>query len=176
LGVGHAAGHEEESLADMRRADARSAKISRCKGVTRRFHVSVNSVEPTEAVLARNLLSKNSWRVALRDELVEVGPQVPLISNPIASACVAERLAGARARPNSAMVRPPSAAQGVRPDADAGEEVALGESLEVVWSYILDAPFIDHARRDVPLGDQFTQPRGRLLVELVVVVHFVSAK
>lgn len=77
----------------MGRPDARSAQIERPAGVILGFHVSLNKVEPTEAVLRRNLLSKEDRRAADSDEMVEVGPQVPLVSNPPASACRAERLA-----------------------------------------------------------------------------------
>jgi hypothetical protein len=77
----------------MRRADARSAQICRPDGVARGFHVSAYKVEPTEAVLARNLLSKDDCRLALADEVVPMRPEVPLVSNPRSSACRAERLA-----------------------------------------------------------------------------------
>jgi hypothetical protein len=50
---------EPESLSDMRRADARSAQISRPDGVARSFQVSAYKVEPPEAVLARNLFAKD---------------------------------------------------------------------------------------------------------------------
>ena len=66
----------------MRRADARSAEIDRPAGVARCFQVSVYKVEPTEAVFACNLLTKDDWRAALADEVVESWPQVPLIIKP----------------------------------------------------------------------------------------------
>jgi hypothetical protein len=43
--------NKPEPLSDMRRADARSAQISRPDGVARSFHVSAYKVEPPEAVL-----------------------------------------------------------------------------------------------------------------------------
>ena len=67
-------GHPVESLSDMRGADARSADICRSCGVSRSFQVSLYKVEPTEAVLTRNLLSKDDWRAALADEVVKRGP------------------------------------------------------------------------------------------------------
>lgn len=67
-------GHEPEALSDMGRADARSAEISRPAGVARSFQVSLNKVEPAEAVLARNLLAKDVCRAALADEMVPVRP------------------------------------------------------------------------------------------------------
>jgi hypothetical protein len=48
----------------MRRAEARSAVIDRRAGVSRRFHVSLYKVEPSKAVLARNLLTKHDSRAA----------------------------------------------------------------------------------------------------------------
>lgn len=104
-----AVGHEVQPLSDVRRTDARSAQIGRPDGVLRAFQVSPNKVEPSEAVFARNLLSKHNWRPALRQEVKERWPQMPLVIKPQPLACRAERLAGATARPNSTIVRPPSA-------------------------------------------------------------------
>lgn len=58
----------------MRRADARSALIERPDGVSLAFQVSVYKVEPSEAVLARNLLAKDDARAALSDEMEPVRP------------------------------------------------------------------------------------------------------
>jgi hypothetical protein len=60
-------GHEVRSLPDVRSADARSAQIGRRNVVARAFQVRENKVEPVEAVLARNLLSKELCRLALLD-------------------------------------------------------------------------------------------------------------
>jgi len=127
---------EPEALADMRGADARSAQISRPDGVARCFQVSVYSVEPSEPVLARNLLSKDDWRAALIDEHVEGGPEVPLVIKPALFSGGAEGLAGARACPDGPVVGPSGETEGVGPDADAGEEVALGVTLEVRSSHV----------------------------------------
>jgi len=58
----------------MRRTDARSAQIDRPAGVARSFQVSLYEVEPSKAVLARNLLAKDDARSALLDEVVPVRP------------------------------------------------------------------------------------------------------
>ena len=63
-----------EPLPDVRRADARSAGIGRPDGVALVFHVSVYKVEPSEAVLACNLLSNNDARTVLSNEMVESRP------------------------------------------------------------------------------------------------------
>jgi len=62
-----------ETLPDVRRAEARSAKIERPDGVVLCFHVSVYKVEPADAVFACNLLAEDCARVALADEVVESG-------------------------------------------------------------------------------------------------------
>ena len=54
--------------------DARSAEIGSPNGVARSFQVSVNKVEPSEPILARNLLSKDRARSALLDEMEERRP------------------------------------------------------------------------------------------------------
>jgi hypothetical protein len=118
-------GHEVEPLPDVRSTDARRAQIGRCAGVTRTFQVSENSVEPSEAIRARNLLSKDDARAALRDELVPLGPEMTLVDIASLSACARKRLAGAAPRPDRLIVGPSGRAECVRPDTDAGEEVGL---------------------------------------------------
>jgi hypothetical protein len=69
-------GQEEKPLSDVRRAEARSAKIERPAGVTRSFQISLNKVEPSESVLARNLLAKDWYvvRLSVLDEMVPCWP------------------------------------------------------------------------------------------------------
>jgi pyridoxal biosynthesis lyase PdxS len=63
---------------------------------------------------------------------------MPLVIKPAAFACRAERLAGTRTCPDWTVVGPSGSAQGVGPDADAGKEMALGETGEFVGSDIFD--------------------------------------
>jgi hypothetical protein len=112
-GVGQPFSNPPEALSDVRRADARSAEINRPTGVARCFQVSVYKVEPTEAVFACNLLTKDDVRAALADEVVEGWPEMPLISKPRSFACRAERLAGARPCPDGSVIGPSSGSQGV---------------------------------------------------------------
>lgn len=142
-----------EPLSDMGRADARSAEIDRPAGVARSFQVSLYKVEPSEAVLARNLFAKDDARPELCDEVVEGWPKVPLVSKPAAFACRAERLAGAASGPDGAIVGPSGATERMAPDADAGEEMALRVPAQLVGSNILDAPFVNVAGRDVAGGN-----------------------
>jgi hypothetical protein len=157
-GVPQPTSNPPEALADVRRADARSAEIDRPAGVTRCFQVSAYKVEPAEAVFACNLLTKHDVRSALADEVVESWPEMPLVIKPSAFACRAERLAGAGSCPDGAIICPACAAQGVRPDANSCEEMALGEIGKFVWGDIVYAPFIYDTISDVPLLDQFAQP------------------
>ena len=94
---------------------------------------------------------------------------MPLVSKPIALACRAERLAWARGCPNTSVITPSSTSQGVRPGADAGEQVDLGELFEVIGGNVLDITFVNIARRDVPGLHQVAQPLRGVRVELVVV-------
>ena len=93
---------------------------------------------------------------------------MPEVSRPCSFACRAERLAGAGAGPDWLIVRPASAPQSVRPDADPGEEVALCVSKEFLRIDVFDAAFVHHARGDVAGGDQVPQPRCGIGVDLVV--------
>jgi hypothetical protein len=70
---------------------------------------------------------------------------MPLVSNPSAFACRAERLARTRSCPNFPIVWPPSSAQGKGPDSDACEEMALGEFNKLIWVNILNASFINNS-------------------------------
>ena len=54
-------GHEEEPLPDVRSTNARCAEIHRPEGVTLCFHITLNNVEPSEAVIACNLLTKDRY-------------------------------------------------------------------------------------------------------------------
>jgi hypothetical protein len=62
-------------MADVRCPDARSRQYRRPDGVTFRFQVSLNTVEPSELNCVFNLLSKDDWRAALPDEAVEFLPE-----------------------------------------------------------------------------------------------------
>jgi len=128
--------NKPEALSDVRRADARSAQICSPEGVARGFHVSVYKVEPAEAILACNLFAKDDWRAALADEMVPVRPEVPLVIKPASCTCRAERLARAASCPNRTVVGPACGSQGVGPDPDACEEVALGELSQFIRSNI----------------------------------------
>jgi hypothetical protein len=121
LGVGH----PEQSLPDVRRADARSAQIGGSERIAQCFHVSAYSGEPFTSIAARNLLSKDRCRLALGDESQHVGPQVPLVGGAFAFAGRAERLAGATSRPNRSVVGPACESQGEGPAEDSGEQVDL---------------------------------------------------
>jgi hypothetical protein len=61
-------GHEEQSVAAVRRPDARSRKNDRPDGVAHGFQVSVNKAEPREARASTNLFPKDDVRRALADE------------------------------------------------------------------------------------------------------------
>ena len=135
-GVSQPFSDKPEALADMRGADARSAQIDSPNGVARCFQVSVYSVEPAEAVLARNLLSKDNWRAALVDEHVEGGPEVALVVKTFALTGGAEGLARATSGPDGPVVGPSGEAEGVAPDADTGEEVALSVAAQVCRSHV----------------------------------------
>ena len=101
---------------------------------------------------------------------------MPLVSKPISFACRAERLARAGAGPDWLVVGPPSKTQGKAPDSNAGEEMTLGISSKLIWSYIFNTPFVNNARGNQTFGDQHAQLGGGVFVEFVVVVHTTSSK
>jgi len=162
-------GHPPQSLPDVRGADARRAQIGGPDSMSQCLQVSANSGEPSPSILARNLLSKDDWRAALRNEAAELGPEVALVIDPASFAGGGEGLAGTGPGPDGPVVRPASQSKSEGPSADAREEVRLRVALEVVRLDIGNAPGVDVAGRDVPFGDQLAQPCGRAGVEFVVV-------
>jgi hypothetical protein len=138
----------------VRRTDARRRERDTPEGVTHGFQVSVYKVDPRVDVLARNLFSNDDCRLALADEVPESGPQMPLVSKPSSVACRAERLARAGTRPNRSIIWPAGGTKRVGPDTDAGKEMALGKSKQVVGSHIENAPSVDNARRNVAGFDE----------------------
>lgn len=153
VSVAVAVGHPVGSIADVRSTDARSRERDGPEGVRHGFQVSLYKVDPRVCVFARNLLSKDDWRLALADEPMEVRPKVPLVIKPSSRACLGERLARTGTGPNRSIIWPAGAAKSVGPHPDAGEEMALGIRLEIVWSNIADVPLVNVARRDVPGGN-----------------------
>jgi hypothetical protein len=74
FGVGQPLSPEPEPLPDVRCACARSAAIFRPDGVTRSFQVSAYKVEPSEPVLAGDLLAEDGDGLALLDVPVPERP------------------------------------------------------------------------------------------------------
>ena len=162
-------GHDPLSLSDMRRADARSADIKSPDGVARCFQVSVNKVEPSEAVFTRNLFSKNCDRFALCNEVVPVRPEVPLVSKPKTSASPGERLARAGSRPDFAVIRPSCKSEGIRPTSESCKEVALRVFSKVIGPDITYISLVNITGRYAPGGYQVAQPLGHVRIYLVVI-------
>jgi hypothetical protein len=144
LGVGT----EVKPLSSVGRADAVCSQYRRRNGVLRRFQVSTNKVEPAESNRRISLFSKDEWRAALADEGIPVRPEVTRVIKTFAFACDAEAGARTGASPDGTVVRPSGKPEGVAPDADAGEPVALGISHNIGCFDILDAPFVYVSRRN----------------------------
>jgi hypothetical protein len=99
------------------------------------------------------LLSEDNCRAALADEAEEFRPEVAIVGGSATLACDAEWLAGARSCPNGSIICPARATQGVAPDADAGEEMALSISPKVIPRNLSDAALVHIAGRDVTRRD-----------------------
>jgi len=160
---------EVEALTDVRRTDARSAQISSPEGVARSFQINAYSVEPREAVRARNLLSKDDWRAALANETEPGGPEMTLIVGALASAGDAEGLAGATPGPDRSVIGPAGEPESVAPDSDACEEMRLSRCSHVFTGHLENAARIDAPPGDVAGVGEVLQPLRRERLELVVV-------
>jgi hypothetical protein len=129
----------------------------------------LNKVDPRLDSCARNLLSIDLCRAALRNEPVPEGPKVPLVSKSKSCACRAERLARTGTSPNRSVVGPSSEPKRERPSTDSGEEVALCIASQVIRSDISNISLINVAGGNVAGGNQVTQLLRGVTVVLVVV-------
>jgi hypothetical protein len=135
----------ENPLPFVWRADARSRQIRRPDGISDFFQVKRYSIEPFKSVVWRNLLSKDRCRAALRDEAVELWPQVPLVHFALSLAGARKRLAWAASSPNANIVWPPCELEGIWPAADPGEEMALLVSLKLMAAHLPYVPLVNVA-------------------------------
>jgi hypothetical protein len=110
--------------------------------VADRFQVSEYNIEPGESVLFRNLFTKDRDRSALADKFKPLGPQVSFIFRTQCLSGSREGLAGATTCPNRSTIGPPCESKRVAPSTNAGEEVALRESSQVVWFNFFNAALI----------------------------------
>jgi hypothetical protein len=161
--------HDKKARSVDGSADARSAQIRRRDGVVLTFHVSRNTVEPSKSVRARNLFSKDNDRAALCDELE---PRWPKIAGIVGTSCCpdgAEGLTGTAARPDRPRRGPAGEPERIRPSANAGEEMTLLESVEVISGNINDGSRVNFAIGQLSCANQFSDPAGHLHIMLVVV-------
>jgi hypothetical protein len=162
-------GHEEHPLSDVRCPDAVCAQYCRPEGVTFRFQVCRNSIEPAVSNRCLNLLAKDDSRAALADEPKPVRPKVPCVVRTFAFSGCAVRLAGAGAGPNRPICGPSGKLEGVVPPTDPGEEMATVVPSEVGGLNLLDVPLVHVSGRDSSVSDELTEPSGCEGIVLVVV-------
>jgi len=74
---------------------------------------------------------------------------VALVVNPLSLSSSAEWLAGAASRPEGSVVGPSSKSGCERPSADPGEDMTLREFSELIGLHLLNASFVNDARRNV---------------------------
>jgi hypothetical protein len=162
-----AVGHKPESVSKVVRTCARGLDRRAPHGVAQGFQITSHKAEPFSR--ARNLFSKDDWRVSLCDELSPMRPKVPVIVEALARAGEAKGLAGATSCPNRSIVGPAGEPQGIGPSADACEKVALGIAGEVAGAHVNDASLVNVSRRDCAGGDEVAEPLSGIGINLVVV-------
>jgi hypothetical protein len=155
-------------VARVRSARACSWDIEYPEGVVRSFQVNSNSVEPSKAVLARNLLSKDESRSTGGDEAVPLGPKVLLVGEAALTTRRRERGAWAASAPHVSIVGPSGVSEGSAPDTDATEEVTLSVAGDVCGLEISDRSLIDDSCRDLSRGDKVARPLGRIRIVIIV--------
>ena len=131
-------GHKPEAVPAMGRPDTASWQHCRSEGVALAFQVMSGLVQPFMGNRRRNLLAKNCWRFALADEPEPYWPKVAFVGFAFLFSGGAEGLARATASPDGSIVRPIRHSEGDGPSTDSGEEVTLGEALEVIGMQLRD--------------------------------------
>jgi hypothetical protein len=123
--VALAVGHPEQTVTPVGGADACSWQAGGPDGISIALQVSANSGEPLPPILRRNLLSKDRCRPADGDEAVKSGPEVSFVDMATLLSRDRKRLTWEAGGPDGTASGPAREVEGVRPAADAGEEVAL---------------------------------------------------
>ena len=155
----------------MRRPDAVCSQYDRPNGVALSFQVRTNSIEPSVGNCVFNLLAKNELRATLADEPEHFGPEMARVFDAESFARATEGLAGTGAGPNREIIGDSSESKSDGPASDSSEQVYLREAFKVAPFDILNVPIINHARRDQAIVNQFAQPRRRVRVVFVIVIH-----
>lgn len=96
---------------------------------------------------------------------------MPLVSKPFAFACCAERLTWTRSGPDFLIVRPVGEFKGIGPSSNSCKEVTATKSLQITREYVFNGAIIHESIGNETIGDEIAQPRCRLGIVLVVVVH-----
>ena len=172
--VGHDAnsawqvGHKVKPLPEVRSADPRSAQIRPCEGISQCFQVSLNSTEPQPSIRARNLLSKNDWRLTLADEGEPDGPEMARIARTFFSANNTERLTRAAAGPNRDFCRPSREVERVVPESNSSEGVETLGFPDCGRGEFVNVSFNDSPSSNVSGRDESSEPGAGTAVILVV--------
>lgn len=131
-------GEPTKSVSDLVTVQRERRDIDRPAGETFARQISGYMVEPTVAKRARNLFSHDDRGPNGTDEAEKVGPQMPWVIDTAALARVAERLARTGPGPQGAVVGPAGETGGEGPTPNAGEEMGLGVSPQVIRLHVLD--------------------------------------
>jgi hypothetical protein len=114
------------------------------------------------------LLSKEDWRTALGEEAVKDGPEMATVGCPLHLAADGEWLAWQTGTPTLELLAS-GEHEDEGPAADAGEEVSLAVSDDVVWANGFNWSFINKALLDQPALHQIAQPLAQERLALVEV-------
>lgn len=170
LGVAHPRREPIESLPFLRGAVASSWGICRRAGVTCVFQVIEYSVEPREAVTARNLFSKDDLRFSELNEAVEDGPKVSIVVESGTLPGLREGLAWQAGGPGGeAGSWPARLLESVGPDTCAGEKVANVAANDVLRLDLLDRPSVNFSVRNSSSCAELAQELCREFCEFIVV-------
>ena len=91
------------------------------------------------------------------------------ICKSFALSCRAKRLAWATSSPDFPVVAPSGRPEGMGPNANACEEMALGIASQLAWAHIFDAALVNVAWGDVSCSDEVAEPLGGIRFDFVVV-------
>ena len=125
----------------------------------------------TDNLCGCDLLAEDDGRSALGDESPELGEEVARVFVSAPFAGTAKRLAGTASSPNGNIIWPSGETQCEWPASDAGEEMCLRGSFDILARYLLDRSPVDRALGDQAGGHQPFEPVDGERIVFVVVVH-----
>ncbi|KRB08046.1 hypothetical protein [Lysobacter sp. Root690] len=157
VAVGQTAPDDPDPVAPMRGVDGTSWNNNRPAGVAFGLQIRQNSVE-RQRDEASNVFAQECSGSRGCNKAMQLRPEVTVVLLRALSSRDAERLAREAARPDFFVVGPAGETAGVGEATEAGEEVALAVTVQIVCGNRSDVSVIDIASRDESGVHEISEP------------------